>query len=79
MNVVDTASKYAFEWRIGNHDGVIRMLRKMSSLEAAAITARMVLLLHNGHELTTDTCLAQFMSRLEIEVRANKASLLSRI
>lgn len=65
-----TSSELAIElmtsWVNGNREHVVDKLTELNGLQGAAVAARMVLLLHNGHDVPTDLVL--FTNRLDSEV-----------
>lgn len=65
MECGEIASILVNSWTNGCRNAVIGKLSELDPITAAAVSARMVLLLHNGHDLPTD--LALFTSRLDLE------------
>lgn len=65
MDSHEVATTLAKAWVNGSREYVIDKLTELNGLQGAAVAARMVLLLHNGHDIPTD--LALFTSRLEYE------------
>lgn len=65
MDSHELATVLAEAWVNGSRNDVINKLTELNGLQGAAVATRMVLLLHNGHDLPID--LALFTSRLEYE------------